>query len=79
MVRVVAALLITLGVFGQRPAQKALIEDYIKTNVTAVPASLGFDPFYKKYTVTGKSRSPVIRASPQAKSEDTRPAPASPR
>src|SRR5260370_31282777 len=33
----------------EKPSQKALIEDYVKVNVTPAPATLGFDPFYKKY------------------------------
>jgi len=38
---------------GQVPApgepQKPLVEDYAKTMITAPPAELGLDPFYKKY------------------------------
>jgi hypothetical protein len=49
MAKVLAALLIALGVSEQKPPQKALIDDYIKATVTAAPTSLGFDPFYKKY------------------------------
>src|SRR6266550_4235504 len=32
-------------------AQKgALVDDYIKANISAPPAALGLDPFYQKYT-----------------------------
>jgi len=33
----------------QTSPPRALIDDYVKANVSAAPASLGFDPFYKKY------------------------------
>ena len=32
-----------------QPAEKPLIQDYIKAVVVAPPASLGVDPFYQKY------------------------------
>ena len=32
------------------PAEKPLVEDYVKANVGPLPASLHFDAFYKKYT-----------------------------
>src|SRR5947199_3342647 len=48
MTRWCAALGVAL-VLAQAAPQKALIDDYVKANVSAAPASLGFDPFYKKY------------------------------
>src|SRR5215472_17085264 len=50
MARALAALLLAVGLVEQKPPGKALIEDYIKANVAAVPAALGFDPFYTKHT-----------------------------
>jgi hypothetical protein len=41
------ALLPLAAVFVQ---EKPLIEDYIKANISAPPAELNLDPFYKKYT-----------------------------
>jgi len=42
------------GAFGQVPGQEAaakpLVEDYARTMITAPPAALELDPFYKKYT-----------------------------
>src|SRR6266850_658040 len=46
----IAALLATPVVRQTTPQMRPpLIEDYVKASVTAAPASLGFDPFYKKY------------------------------
>jgi hypothetical protein len=45
---VFAAALVTPS--AQDRQDKPLIDDYVKANVAPVPASLGYDPFYKKYT-----------------------------
>jgi len=34
---------------AQAPREQALVADYVKANVIAAPASLGYDPFYVKY------------------------------
>jgi len=49
MTRLAIALLAAMIFVRQTPARKPLIEDYISANVKAVPASLGFDPFYQRY------------------------------
>ena len=35
--------------FGQTPRDQAIIGDYVKANVVAASAALGYDPFYTKY------------------------------
>src|SRR5213083_1788208 len=35
--------------FGQTPRDQAIVGDYVKANVVAAPAALGYDPFYTKY------------------------------
>jgi hypothetical protein len=35
---------------AQDGQQRPLLDDYVKANIGPVPASLGYDPFYKKYT-----------------------------
>jgi hypothetical protein len=49
MTRWVGGLLLAIAVAPQDTPPKPLIDDYQKANVTAAPASLGFDPFYTKY------------------------------
>ena len=47
MKTVTAVLLLVASLHAQKGA---LVDDYIKANVSAPPAALGLDPFYQKYT-----------------------------
>jgi hypothetical protein len=45
-----AVLLVVAIVAETQEKEKPLIEDYVRANISAPPASLSLDPFYKKYT-----------------------------
>jgi hypothetical protein len=49
---VIAALVLILLATGAKTQEKEkpLIEDYVRSSISAPPASLGLDPFYRKYT-----------------------------
>jgi hypothetical protein len=50
LIATVGLLLATATLFArQSPAPKPIVENYLQTMVTAPPAALGLDPFYKKY------------------------------
>jgi len=44
------SLLLLMGTATVGVQERPLIEDYVRAAVTSPPASLGVDPFYKKYT-----------------------------
>ncbi len=56
-----------MTVIAQTPTQeqeRPFIQDYVKAVIGAPPASLGVDPFYKKYTDALGSRDPQLRKGP---------------